>query len=101
MWTNTQFPVTASAVSCGFGYVYGGVIESKKGGTLRLKRGTFRYEFKQVLAITKPFISSGCFKKIISWFEFVNLLYSLYSAGFSFTNIHESQDCRGRGKAFL
>ena len=24
-----------------------------------------------------------------------------FISGFSFTNIHESQDCRGRGRAFL
>ena len=24
-----------------------------------------------------------------------------FLSGFSFTNIHESQDCRGRGRAFL
>ena len=32
-------------------------------------------------------------KKIINDF--------LFLSGFSFTNIHESQDCRGRGRAFL
>ena len=40
-----------------------GVTESKKEGCLEAKKG--HYEFTQVLAITKPFISSGCFKKII------------------------------------
>ena len=28
-------------------------------------------------------------------------LFWLFLSGFSFTNIHESQDCRGRGRAFF
>ena len=37
------------------------VTDSKKGRCVEAKKG--HYEFTQVLAITKPFISSGCFKK--------------------------------------
>ena len=28
-------------------------------------------------------------------------VFFFFLSGFSFTNIHESQDCRGRGSAFL
>ena len=38
-----------------------GVTESKKGRCTEAKKG--HYEFAKVLEITKPFISSGCFKK--------------------------------------
>ena len=30
-----------------------------------------------------------------------NIYIYFFLSGFSFTNIHESQDCRGRGRAFL
>ena len=40
-----------------------GVTESKKEQRVGTKKR--HYEFTQVLAITKPFISSRCFKKII------------------------------------
>ena len=39
--------------------------ESKMGGPLRQKIYSFWQEYTPVLAITKPFVSSGCFKKII------------------------------------
>ena len=35
----------------------------KKGRCVEAKKG--HYEFAQVLAITKPSVSSGCFKKIM------------------------------------
>ena len=39
----------------------------------------------------------GFFFLLIYYFFF----YFFFLSGFSFTNIHESQDCRGRGRAFL
>ena len=29
------------------------------------------------------------------------IMFLFFLSGFSFTNIHESQDCRGKGRAFL
>ena len=40
-----------------------------------------------------------CAKKII--FEILVHAFFFFLSGFSFMNIHESQDCRGRGRAFL
>ena len=56
--------------------------------------------------------SSQCIRKIFKsrfsgftfpWSSFFQILYTVFFflSGFSFTNIHESQDCRGRGRAFL
>ena len=33
--------------------------------------------------------------------DFLQLIYFFFYLGFSFTTIHESQDCRGRGTAYL
>ena len=33
--------------------------------------------------------------------EEMDFFFFFFLSRFSFTNIHESQDCRGRGKAFL
>ena len=49
------------------------VTESKKGGALRLKKG--HYKFRQVLAITKLFILSGCFKK-----SYYNVTLKIFNA---------------------
>ena len=35
-----------------------------------------------------------------SHFKYILILF-FFLAGFSFTTVHESQDCRGRGRAFL
>ena len=41
-------------------------------------------------------------RKINAWLNLINnQLDTFFLSAFSFTTIHESQDCRGRGRAFL
>ena len=50
---------------------------------------TNKYNCKNVLGL---FSNSYVKQKQLNFF---------FLSGFSFTNIHESQDCRGKGRAFL
>ena len=63
-----------------------------------------------VFTLNYPHFMSDCFLVEQSVFEFTKLSCNIHSfcciryfflSGFSFTNIHESQGCRGRGREFL
>ena len=49
-----------------------------------------------------PEINKGIFQIKNDQHKFRSFFFSFFFlSGFSFTNIHESQDCRGRGRVFL
>ena len=47
------------------------------------------------------YVKYGLIGKTITKPPYQTTCSFFFLSGFSFTNIHESQDCRGRGRAFL